>query len=233
MQRHIFSRSLAVVLGFALLASLAASVWAGQKQESTVRSARWVYEELFGNQKEKIPAALLADTRCVAVFPDLIEAALVFGGSHGTGVVSCRNDEGRWSPPSFIKISEGSFGLQIGAKTSDMVLFFVTEESTKVLLEEKTSFGGSLKYAAGPTGGQTGTTTDKELSSDVYIYAKSSGLFGGASLEGVRLGASPKAIRKYYGHYVWPGQILFDHEIPTTPAEAAEFQQGLDSMPWE
>ena len=230
MRRHTHIGIFALVLS---LGALTSAIWAGQKQETKVRSARWVYEELFGNQKEKIPAALMADTRCVAVFPGLKEAAIAFGGSHGTGVVSCRNEEGNWSPPSFIKISEGSFGLQIGFKSADLVLFFVTEKSTKVLLEEKTSFGGSLKYAAGPTGGQTGTTTDKELSSDIYIYSKSRGLFGGASLEGVRLGASPKAIRKYYGHYIWPGQILFDQDIPTTPPEAVEFQEGLNRMPWE
>ena len=230
MQRH---KVLQAVVMIFVIACLAHPAWAGKKQETTVRSARWVYEELFGNQQEKIPAALMADTRCVAVFPGLVEAALGFGGSHGTGVVSCRNEEGNWSPPSFIKISEGSFGLQIGYKSSDLVLFFVTEESTKVLLEKKTSFGGTLKYAAGPTGGQTGTTTDKELSSDVYIYAKNRGLFGGASLEGVRIAASPKAIRKYYGHYVWPGQILFDQDVPEKPAEAQEFQDGLDKQPWE
>ena len=221
-----------VAIVFSILCLTTAS-WAGKKQETNVRSARWVYEELFGNQKEKIPVALMADTRCLAVFPGLVEAGLVFGGSHGTGVVSCRNDEGNWSPPSFVKISEGSFGLQIGYKASDMVFFFVTDKSTKVLLEKKTTFGGALKYAAGPTGGQTGTTTDRELSSDVYIYAKSRGLFGGASVEGVRIGASPKAIRKFYGHYIWPGQILFDHDVPMMPPEAQEFMEGLDKQAWE
>ena len=230
MQRRKILRSVAIILSIACLAQPA---WAGKNQETKVRSARWVYEELFGNQQEKIPAALMADTLCLAVFPGLVEAALGFGGSHGTGVVSCRNDEGNWSPPSFIKTSEGSFGIQIGYKASDLVFFFVTEKSTKVLLEKKTTFGGSLKYAAGPTGGETGTTTDRELSSDVYIYAKNRGLFGGASLEGVRLAASPKAIRKYYGHYIWPGQILFDHDVPVMPAEAEEFMEGLNKQAWE
>ena len=133
MRRHIILRNVAIALS---IAALVPSAWAGQKQENKVRSARWVYEELFGNQREKIPAALLADTRCIAVFPGLVEAGLVFGGSHGTGVVSCRNDEGKWSPPSFVKTIEGSFGLKIGYKSSDVVFFLVSETSTKVLLDE-------------------------------------------------------------------------------------------------
>ena len=212
---------------------LAQPIVAGKKQETKVRSARWVYEEMFGNKQEKIPAALLADTRCLAIFPGLVKAGLIFGGSHGTGVVSCRNDEGKWSPPSFVKVSEGSFGLQIGYKASDLVLFFVTERATQTLLDKKTTFGGALSFAAGPAAKQAGTTTDSELSSDVYIYASSRGLFAGAAVEGLRLGASPKAIRKFYGHYVWPGEILFEHTIPTTPPEALEFAEGLDKQPWE
>lgn len=221
----------AVVIVAATL--LAQPIAAEKKQETKVRSARWVYEEMFGNQQQKIPAALLADTRCLAIFPGLVEAGLIFGGSHGTGVVSCRNEEGKWSPPSFVKISEGSFGLQIGYKASDLVLFFVTERATQTLLDKKTTFGGQLSVAAGPAAKQTGTTTDSELSSDVYIYATSRGLFAGASVEGLRMGASPKAIRKYYGHYVWPGEILFEHTIPNTPPEALEFSEGLDKQPWE
>ena len=219
-------------IGSALLACATVLV-AGPKQEKKVREARWVYEQLFGNKQQRIPAALLADTHCVAVFPGVMEAAFVFGGSHGTGVVSCRNDEGQWSPPSFIKLSEGSFGLQVGFQASDLVLFFVSEQGAQALLEKRTSFGGALSAAAGPYSTRSGTTTDVELNDDVYIYAQASGLFGGVSVEGLQIANSPKAIRKYYGHYVWPGEILFEHKTPSNPPEADQFRQGLDELPWE
>lgn len=212
---------------------LASPLLAQKKQENKVRSARWVYEELFGNRQQKLPAALLSDTRCLAIFPDLVKAGFILGGSHGKGVVSCRNEDGKWSPPSFLKISEGSIGLQIGYKSSDLVLFFVTEKAARSLLDDKTSFGGNLSYAAGPTGGSTGTTTSSALSSDVYIYTQDSGLFAGMTVEGLRMATSEKSIRKYYGHYVWPGEILFEHQVPRLPPEAEQYAEGLNRLPWE
>lgn len=230
MRNRLLARSAALLT---LVLACTSVAFAGPKQEKKVREARWVYEQLFGNQQRKIPVALLADTRCIAVFPSVMKAALVFGGSHGAGVVSCRNEEGFWSPPSFIKVSEGSFGLQVGFKASDLVMFFVSEGGAAALLEKRTSFGGALSAAAGPYSSRTGTTTDVELNDDVYIYVQASGLFAGASVEGLRIGTSPKAIRKYYGHYVWPGEILFDHKTPTNPPEADQFREGLDNLPWE
>lgn len=230
MRRNQRILALAMVLG---LAAASPPLEAGKRQETTVRTARWVYEELFGNQQQKIPAALLADTRCLAIFPGLVKAAFGFGGSHGTGVVSCRNDARKWSPPSFVKASEGSFGLQVGFKASDVVLFFVSERASQALLDKRVSFGGTLSVAAGPVAKSAGATTDKKLSEDVYLYVQARGLFAGASVEGLRLGTSAKAIRKYYGHYVWPGEILFEHRIPSEPPEARQYAEGLNRLPWE
>jgi lipid-binding SYLF domain-containing protein len=230
MRQRLLVRSAAVAL---TILAFTSPLSAGPKQEKKVREARWVYEQLFGNQQRKIPVALLADTRCIAVFPGVINAAFILGGSHGAGVVSCRNEEGFWSPPSFVKISQGSFGFQAGVKASDLVLFFVSEQGAESLLEKRTSFGGTLSAAAGPYSSRAGTTTDVQLNDDVYIYVQSSGLFAGASVEGLRIGTSSKAIRKYYGHYVWPGEILFEHTIPTNPPEADQFREGLDNLPWE
>lgn len=228
-KRKVIGSAITVVLAL----GLASPLLAGKKQESKVRAARWVYEELFGNEQQRIPAALLADTRCLAIFPDLVKAAFGFGGSHGVGVVGCRNEEGKWSPPSFLVITEGSFGLQVGFKASDVVLFFITDRSAQALLQKRLSFGGTLSVAAGPVGKTAGTTSDINLSDDVYLYVQDRGLFVGASVDGLRLGTGAKAMRKYYGHYVWPGEILFEHKAPTTPPEALEFQQGLDKLPWE
>jgi lipid-binding SYLF domain-containing protein len=33
--------------------------------------------------------------------------------------MSCRNADGVWSPPTFVKITGGSVGFQIGAESSD------------------------------------------------------------------------------------------------------------------
>jgi lipid-binding SYLF domain-containing protein len=212
---------------------LAPPAQAGDKQESKVRNARWVYEQVLQSPARKLPAPMLEATKCVAIFPGIKEAAFAFGGRHGTGVISCRNEEGLWSPPAFLKLSGGSFGLQLGYQASDIMMFFVTDKAAKTILEPQFALGGDLSVAAGPYSDTAGITSAKDLTQDIYIYSKASGLFAGASFEGTRLAMSGKAIRRYYGHYIWPGAILFEHEVPFMPAEAREFVDGLQQISWE
>jgi len=212
---------------------LAGSLQAGEKQESTVRKSRWVYEQVLQSPARRLPVLMLQATRCVAIFPGLKEAALAFGGRHGTGTITCRNEEGVWSPPAFLKLSAGSFGLQIGYQASDIMMFFVTDKAAKTILEPQFALGGDLSVAAGPYSDTAGITSAKDLTEDIYIYSRASGLFAGASFEGTRLAMSSKAIRRYYGHYIWPGAILFEHDVPFMPGEAREFVDGLQQIRWE
>lgn len=206
---------------------------AGTKQENKVLAARWVYEEVLQNPQRRLPRGLLVATQCVAVFPGVVEAAFGLGGRHGTGVISCRNDEGAWSPPAFLKVSAGSIGLQIGYQAEDLVFFFVSDRAVKALLEPRFMLGGDVSVAAGPYSDTAGVTSAAELSQDIYTYASARGLFAGAAVEGLRVAMSPKAIRKYYGHYVWPGAILFEHDVPILPPQAQEFIDGLAAVAWE
>jgi lipid-binding SYLF domain-containing protein len=229
MRDRILRRWIAVVAALTFAVPLAADT----KQQRRVESARWVYESVFNFPGRTLPRSLFQETRCLAIFPGVKEAALVIGGSHGTGVVSCRNREGRWSPPSFVKLTEGSIGLQVGYQSVDVILFFVTDRAADSLLKSKFSLGGDVSIKAGSLEDRAGMTTSTILRADVYIFAQSKGLFVSAAFDGTRLGVSDKANRSYYGHHVWPKSILFDHEVPTEPAQMREFVDGIEALDWE
>lgn len=182
--------------------------------------ARDVYEELLEMPDRKVPAHLLKDAECIAIIPAVIKGALGWGGRHGRGVLSCRGRRGKWSPPVFVKISGGSFGLQIGGESTDYVLFFMTEHSIESLLKSKFILGGDVSVAAGGLGRSAGGATDARLNAEIIAYAKSRGLFAGAALEGARLAADEKAIREYYGRHLDVRDVLFEHEVPRLPREA-------------
>ena len=122
----------------------------------------------------------------IAVIPGVIKGAFGWGARYGQGVVSCRNKVGVWSPPAFLRLTGGSFGFQIGAEKSDLVLFFMSERGAKSLLESKFTLGGQLSVAAGPVGRTGEASTDLKFDAEIYSYAKSKGLFAGISLEGAR-----------------------------------------------
>jgi lipid-binding SYLF domain-containing protein len=186
-----------------------------------------VYHELGKTPDRAIPEPLLKNCKCIAIVPHVIKGAFVFGARHGRGVVSCRNPQGAWSPPAFFTLSGGSWGFQIGAEASDVVLFFMTERGAKSLLESKFTLGGKLGVAAGPVGRTAEASTDLKLNAEIYSYARSKGLFAGISLEGARLAADAKSIEKYYGEPVETRAILFDHRVPRRPPEVARLVGAL------
>ena len=211
------------VLGLATLLLAGAASAQQQAAGRKVDTALQVYRELIDLPEKKVPKRLLEDARCVAVIPNVIKGAFVWGGRHGRGVMSCRNEAERWSPLIFVKLSGGSFGFQIGGASADLVLFFMTERGARSLIKSKFVLGGDGSVAAGPLGRTAEISTDVRLSAEIYTYAKTRGIFAGISVEGARLAPDRKWIEDYYGDRAWPDDILFEHQAPSSPPESARF----------
>jgi lipid-binding SYLF domain-containing protein len=210
------------------LTSPAVAAEANTKLDQKLTDATAVYHELLSTPDRGVPEALLKDCKCIAVIPHVIKGAFVYGGRYGTGVMSCRNPEGKWSPPSFVRITGGSWGMQIGGESSDLVLFFMSERGARSLMtSSKITLGGKASVAAGPFGRSGEASTDLKLNAEIYTYAKSKGLFAGLSIEGARLAADKKANAQYYGQPVSVKQLLFEQKAPRVPEEAEAFRTAL------
>lgn len=209
-----------------LIASLTPSLF-GDKFVDRVENSTEVYKELINASDNSVPKNLLERCQCVVVIPHVVKAAFGFGGRNGNGIASCKNEKGSWSPPSFVKLTGGSFGFQIGVQASDLVLFIMTEKSAQGLLESSFTLGADASLAAGPVGRTVEADTDISFQAEIYAYARSKGLFAGISLAGARLRADETAIRKFYGQDIEPRVILFDHKVPKFPFVAQRFQAVL------
>lgn len=218
-------RSLASTLALAVV--LAAPAAAAQDFAKKFYNAREAFRELMESPDRGVPEWLLERTKCVAVIPSVIKGAFIWGGRHGRGVMSCRDDAGTWSPPLFVKISGGSFGFQAGGESTDLVLFFLTERGVRSLLDTKFVLGGDVGLAAGPLGRSAEATTDLKFKAEIYSYARSKGLYGGISIAGARLAADYAWARGFYGERVWPDDVLFRHEVPRMTPEAEAFLEVL------
>ena len=189
--------------------------------------AKNVYSELLAVPDRAVPEALLKDCQCIAVIPHAMKGALGYGARFGSGAMSCRTESG-WSAPSFVKLSGGSFGLQVGAESSDLVLFFMNQEGAKSLLTgSKVTLGGKASVAAGPFGRSGEASTDLKLNAEIYSYAKSKGLFAGLSFEGARLAAENDWNTKYYGPGASVKKLLFQPTASTLPTPADDFRRTL------
>jgi lipid-binding SYLF domain-containing protein len=222
MNRKALCSMLAITLFTPTIASANPSAEAA-KQGRKITDAKAVFHELITSQDRAVPKQLLEDCKCVAVLPGVLKAAMGVGARHGSGVMACRTAHG-WSAPAFVNISGGSFGFQLGAESTDLVLFFMTDRGARSLVNgSRITLGGKASVAAGPFGRSGEAATNLELKAEIYSYARAKGLFAGLSLEGARLAPNPTDIANYYGHGVTADQLLFGNGPKQTPAEAGSF----------
>jgi len=166
--------------------------------QGRINEAKVVLDEIMGAQDKSIPLNILEQATCVGVVPGLKKGAFVWGGQYGQGVVTCRTGHG-WSAPVFIRMAGGSFGLQIGGQSTDLVLVAVNERGFQDLLKNKFKIGADAAAAAGPVGRNTQAATDWKMNAELLTYSRSRGLFGGISLDGTSVSQNSEDTEIYYG----------------------------------
>ncbi len=169
------------------------------REAAIVDAASQVLHEIMAIPARGIPMSLLADAQGVAIVPDLLKGGFVVGVRRGRGVLVMRDENGQWRPPTFITVTGGSVGWQIGVQATDLVLVFKTKTSVESLMRGQFTIGGGLAAAAGPVGRQVEAGTDARLRAEILSYARSRGLFAGAALDGSVIQVDVPSNAAYYG----------------------------------
>ena len=194
--------------------------------EQTAKAAT-IFKEIMSAPDKAIPRRILDNADCIAVFPQVIKAAFGVGGRGGRGLVVCRNTGG-WSAPAYLNVGGASFGLQIGAESTDYVMLFMTPESAKSLLESNVKLGGNISVAAGPIGREAGADTDLKLNAQILTYSRSKGLFAGVALEGAVISTADGDMKDVYAPNVTAREVLFGGVKPRE--EVTAFPKTLESF---
>lgn len=199
-------------------------LWAGSAlaavsadEAKRLNEAGTILNELRSSPDKGIPEELWTKAQCVAVIPSMKKAAFVVGGEYGSGVMSCRRAED-WTNPVFMQIAKGSWGLQIGAEETDLVLLIMNRRGLEKLLEDKVSLGADASVAAGPVGRSGAAATDAQMKAEMLSYSRSHGLFAGIDLSGGVLRPDKEADARAYG----PNVSAHDVVLGTTRVAALE-----------
>ncbi len=166
--------------------------------QARVDAAKTVLDQIMSAQDRTVPMNVLEHATCVAVVPGMIKGAFVFGAQYGQGVVTCRTGHG-WSGPVFIRMAGGSWGLQIGGQSTDLVLIAVNNKGMQDLLKNKFKIGADAAAAAGPVGRQGQAATDWKMNAELLSYSRTKGLFAGIDLDGTSVSQNKDDTDKYYG----------------------------------
>jgi SH3 domain-containing YSC84-like protein 1 len=157
-----------------------------------------IISELVREPDHSPPRSLLARAVCVAAVPGVVQVGLEVGAKVGFGMASCRTPGG-WSLPTFVALKGGTFGLQIGVESADVVLVFLNENAPRILGASSFDLGGQASAAAGPIGRDLAAETDYKLSAEIFSYSRTKGFFAGIDLAGTKWEIDREANEAAYG----------------------------------
>jgi lipid-binding SYLF domain-containing protein len=214
--------SLCVVLGSTTLG-------AANKEQTRLENCGSVMQEVL-DVPDNIPQELLEKAECVIVIPSMTKVAVGLGGSYGRGAMVCRTGKGfhgPWGAPAMYSLEGGSFGLQLGAESTDVVLLVMNDRGVDALLSSKVKLGGNASAAAGPKGRNVEGATDVTMRAEILSYSRARGLFAGVSLEGTSLRPDDDATQQVYGRKMSARHIVTGSGV-SVPASGRHFVDVLD-----
>lgn len=175
------------VLAFCLMTAVGCSVGAlstraiAATAEDLNRDSAQALQTLY--KTSPIAADISKHAKAVLVFPNIVKAGLIFGGSYGEGVLMKGS-----TVIDYYNSVTGSWGLQAGAQSYGYAVFLMTDKAVKYLAE---SHGWEI--GVGPTVVVVNEGVAKNLSSstlkdDAYAFIfDQQGLMVSLSIEGTKI----------------------------------------------
>jgi len=195
------------------------------REDARLITATQVLEELRNTPDQNVPDWLMQRAYGVAVIPEVIKGAFIFGGRYGNGVLTVRDAAGRFSNPIFITLAGGSVGWQVGANSTDVVLVFVTPRSVENFARGKFTLGADASVAAGPLGRQGEAAAG--VNAEIYSYSRARGLFAGVALDGTVIAFDGEANRLFYDRGQVTTQLITSGKVTTNSELARRFLNSI------
>ncbi len=200
-----------VIAVLALLAIGTGSARADDKADAQalVDKARITFQGFMNDKNYEYLHKNLKNVKGLLIYPQVLKAGFILGGSGGTGVLVVRNAKtGDWSQPAFYTIGAGSLGFQIGGESAEVIVMAMSQKAIDSLYTTSVKFGGDTSAAAGPYG----AGAKANVTTDFISYTKSKGLYAGLNLEGYVVDVRETLNKAYYGKAVTPVQIIVEKE---------------------
>ncbi len=138
------------------------------------------------------PAAreLVAKARGTLVFPSVVSAGFVVGGSYGEGALRSQGSNDRFPTPavSYYKTAAASVGLLAGAESKSVFILFMTQEALdKFKASNGWTVGADASVSMIKVGANAGVDTSTAQSAVLGYVLTKGGLMANLSLEGTKV----------------------------------------------
>jgi len=200
-------------------------LYAGFKENRMVSTAMGIIQ----NSHIKIPQKILQNAQAIIIMPNLQHGSLLFGGSYGHGILTIKNDNG-WSDPSFVTFRNISFGLQAGIRSTDAIMIFENTRGLDGITDGKATISLTAGMVVGKKGPYNSRKTDGELSADIFMFGRSSGVeLNMISIAGGNLYIDDEKNDKYYNSVV-NTDILLSGVRQSTKPQVLKFKKLIMSI---
>lgn len=167
----------------------------------------------------------LAKAKAVLVFPQILKAGFILGGSGGSGVLLVHDEKtGNWVGPAFYTMGSASLGFQAGASSAEVLMVVHSQKALDSLYTNKLKLGADASVAIGPKGVGTGAS----ITADFVAYSTVKGAFVGMAVDGSVLDVRDTLNSAYYGKPASPTDILLKQTV-SNPASAG-LQSALKNI---
>jgi lipid-binding SYLF domain-containing protein len=177
---HIIHDALLATAAVLLLGIVGNSAWAATAQDLD-RDAAQALQTLY--KVNPAAEAVSKKAKAILVFPKIIKAGLVFGGSYGEGVLM----KGSRVTEYYNSVS-GSWGWQAGAESYTYAVFLMNDKAVNYLVKSK-----GWELGVGPTlvmvdEGVAKNLSTSTLKKDAYAFiTDQQGLMVSLSIEGTKI----------------------------------------------
>jgi lipid-binding SYLF domain-containing protein len=174
-----------VIAGMVAMASIVSMSLMNQANAATAedldKDSRQALQTLY--QVQPLAKRLSRTAKAVLVFPNIVKAGLVFGGSYGEGELIKGS-----KVVAYYNSVTGSWGLQAGAQSYGYAMFLMTDKAVRYVEETN-----GWEIGVGPTvvvvdAGVAKNLSSSSLQDDSYAFIFSQqGLMAGISIEGTKI----------------------------------------------
>lgn len=217
----------AIAMLFLLVANPVAAADDAAEAQKVVDAAKQTFKNFEADPTMSWFREHMNEAQGLLIAPEVLKAGFIFGGSGGNGVLLARDkDTGEWSDPVFYTVGSVTFGLQIGAQASELVMMVMTQKGIDSLLTTSAKLGADVAVAAGPVGAGAAAAT-----TDILSFSRTKGVYGGLNLEGSVVKVREGLNEAYYGKPVNPIDILITRNVSNpqaAPLVEAVNQAGSD-----
>jgi len=205
-----------ILMAWVMTAAPALAAADTEDAQAIVDKARVTFNSFMRDDNYSYLRENLVNAKALLIYPQVLKAGFVFGGSGGTGVLVLRDpDKKDWSGPAFYTMGSVTFGLQIGAEAAEVIMMIMTQKAVDTLFASSMKLGPDASIAMGPVG----IGAKANIVADFISFARSKGAYAGLNLEGSVLSVRDSLNKVYYGAEVRPVDILVKKTVSNQGAD--------------